>query len=204
MKNFLLSLTATMFLASCSMIGPKSEILHNRSDIDSKISKVIIFPTTDLSGKVSIDAKAINPSVIAGFASIYGADKTIPAGLVIEKVTNNIGNNFYATFIAPLDNASAIEESSKNPKVKKFVADVNNKLGNYQFVIAVLSGSQADYDSGNPVSLHLGLYDTKNTTWKLITKTETKKMIAVKWDVASKALIAKGFSEFKKLNPTQK
>jgi hypothetical protein len=186
------------------MIGPKSEILHNRSDIDSKISKVIIFPTTDLSGKVSIDAKAINPSVIAGFASIYGTDKTIPAGLVIEKITNNIGNNFYATFIAPLDNASAIEESSKNPKVKKFVADVNNKLGNYQFVIAVLSGSQTDYDSGNPVSLHLGLYDTKNTTWKLITKTSTKKMIGVKWDIASKALIAKGFNEFKKLNPTQK
>jgi hypothetical protein len=29
-------------------------------------------------------------------------------------------------------------------------------------------------------------------------------MIGVKWDVASKALIAKGFNEFKKLNPTQK
>ena len=204
MKNFLLSLTAIMFLASCSAIGPKTEILHNSLDGNSKISKVIIFPTTDLSGKISVDAKAINPSVIAGFGSVYGAEKTIPGGLVIEKITNNIGNNFYATFIAPLDNHSAIDESAKNPKVKKFVSDVNKKLGNYQFVIAVLSGSQADYDSVNPVSIQLGLYDTKNTTWKLITKTSTKKMIAVKWDVASKALIAKGFSEFKKLNPTQK
>ena len=204
MKNFLLTITAVILLVLCSVIGPKSHILHNRTDIDSKINKVIIFPTTDLSGKISEDAKAINPAVIAGFGSIFGTEKTIPGGLVIEKITNNIGNNFYATFIAPLDNASAIDESAKNPKVKKFVADVNKKLGNYQFVIAILSGSQADYDSGNPVSLHLGLYDTKNTTWKLITKTETKKMIGVKWEVASKALIAKGFSELKKLNPTQK
>jgi hypothetical protein len=204
MKNFLLSLTAIMFLASCSAIGPKTEILHNRLDANSKISKVIIFPTTDLSGKISVDAKAINPSVIAGYGSVYGADKTIPGGLVIEKITNNIGNNFYATFIAPLDNPSAIDINAKNPKVKKFIAEVNQKLGNYQFVVAVLSGSQSDYDSGNPVSFHLGLYDTKNSTWKLITKTTTKKMIGVNWKTASQSLIAKGFSEFKKLNSTQK
>jgi hypothetical protein len=204
MKNFLLSLTAIMFLASCSAIGPKTEILHNRLDANSKISKVIIFPTSDLSGKISPDAKTINPSVIAGFGSVYGADKTIPGGLVIEKITNNIGNNFYATFIAPLDNPSSINTNAKNPKVKKFITEVNKKLGNYQFVVAVLSGSQSDYDSGNPVSLHLGLYDTKNSTWKLITKTTTKKMIGINWKTASQSLIAKGFSEFKKLNSTQK
>ncbi len=200
MKKSLPILAIIAFVTSCSMIGPKPHTIYERTDLNSKISKVIVFPTTDFSGKVSAGAKSIDPSIIVGWGTVYGADKTIPAGIIIEKVTGAIGNNFYSKFISTLDNVSAIEQVASNPAVKNFASQITEKFGNYQFALAIISGGEAEYNSGNSIYLHLGLFDTKNLTWRLIAKIETKKGAAGNWQVASKAMIANAFDAFKKAN----
>jgi hypothetical protein len=200
MKKTFITAISILLLSSCSAIGPKVHVIHDRSDLEITVNKVIIFPTTDFSGKVSEGAKSINTSVIAGWGSVYGADKTIPAGVIIEKLTNSIGNAVYAKFISGLDNVSEIEQSISDPKVKKFVNEVSKKLGNHQFALAVISGGKAEFDAGGEIHLHLGLFDTKNMTWKLITKIETKKGLVSDYKVASQMLIAKSFEQIKKSN----
>lgn len=204
MKKILLSLAIIILTASCSMIGPKPHVVYERPDLDSKISRIIVFPTTDFNGKVSEAAKSINLSIISGWGGVYGADKTIPAGIVIEKVTNNIGKDSYAKFIKTLDNVSSIEQLGNNPNFKKFVTEITDKLGNYQFALAIVSGGESEYNAGQPVYLHLGLFDTKNLTWRLITKIEAKKTAVSNWKVDSQLMVANSFDFFKKANNKSK
>jgi len=200
MKKILLSLALIILTTSCSMMVPKPHVVYERPDLDSKISKVIIFPTTDFNGKVSESAKNINLSIISGWGGVYGADKTIPAGVLIEKVASGLGKDSYTKFIKTLDNVSGIEQLVSNPNFKKLVTDVTDKLGNYQFALAIISGGEAEYNAGQPIYLHLGLFDTKNLTWRLITKIETKKTAVGNWKIASQVMVANSFEVFKKTN----
>ena len=77
-----------MFLTSCSSFGPKPHVLYSRPDLETKVSKIIVFPTTDFEGKTNQSLKAIDLSVNTAWVNAYGADKVIPAGIVIEKISN--------------------------------------------------------------------------------------------------------------------
>jgi hypothetical protein len=200
MKKSFFTAIAILLLTSCSAIGPKVHVAHDRSDLDVTINKIILFPTTDFSGKVTEDAKEINLSIISGWGGVYGADKTIPAGIVIEKIANSMGNSVYSKFISGIDNVSQIEQTISDPKVKKFVNEIAEKLGNYQFAVAIISGGKTQFDAGQEVHLHLGLFDTKNMTWRLITKAEEKKGLVGNWKAESQMMIAKSFNEIKKMN----
>ena len=199
MKKFLSTLTALTFLASCSAFGPKPHVLYDRPDLDTKVSKIIIFPTTDFSGKTNEGLKSVDLSINAGWAGAYGSDKVIPAGIVIEKISSNIGKEFYKKFISSLDNVSAIEQILQSESVKKFVSEVTGKFGNFQFALAIVSGGEAEYNAGQKIYLHIGLFDTKNLTWRLITKIETQKGAVGNWKIASQAMIFNSFEEIKKM-----
>jgi hypothetical protein len=199
MKKFCSIALVAMFLTSCSSFGPKPHVLYSRPDLETKVSKVIVFPTTDFEGKTNEGLKAIDLSVNTAWVNAYGADKVIPAGILIEKISNKIGGGFYKKFISTLDNISAVEQISQNEVAKKFVSEVTNKFGNFQFALAIVSGNEASYNSGNPVYMHIGLFDTKNLTWKLITKIEVKKGAVGNWKVDSQLMISNSFEEIKRI-----
>ncbi len=189
-----------LFLSSCSAFGPKPQLIYDRADLNTSISKVIIFPTTDFNGKSSEGSKSVDFSINAGWAGTYGSDKVIPAGLVIEKISNGLGNDFYKKFVLSLDKVSAIEQISRNETIKKFAAEVMGKFGNYPFALAIVSGGEAEYNSGQPVRLHIGLFDAKNLTWRLITKIEVQKGKVGNWKLASQSMILNSFDMIKKMN----
>ena len=204
MKKICSIALVAMFLTSCSSFGPKPHVLYSRPDLETKVSKIIVFPTTDFEGKTNQSLKAIDLSVNTAWVNAYGADKVIPAGIVIEKISNKIGGGFYKKFISTLDNVSAVEQISQNEVAKKFVAEVTNKLGNFQFALAIVSGNEESYKNGDPVFLHIGLFDTKNLTWKLITKIEVKKSAVGNWKVDSQLMVSNSFEEIKKIVASKK
>ena len=187
-------------LASCSSFGPKPKLLYDRSDLNTKVSKIIIFPTTDFNGKSSIGSKSIDLSINAAWAGAFGSDKVIPAGIVIEKISNTIGNDFYKKLVGSLDKASGIEQLSKNETIKKFAGEIIGKFGEFPFALAIVSGGEAEYNAGQVVHLHIGLFDAKNLTWRLITKIEVQKGAVGNWKVASQAMISNSFDMIKKIN----
>ena len=199
MKKICSIALVAIFLSSCSSFGPKPHVLYDRPDLNNKVSKIIIFPTTDFNGKTSEGSKSIDLSINASWAGVYGSDKVIPAGIIIEKISNSFGNGFYKKFISALDNVSMVEQIAKNETAKKFVSQVTDKLGNFQFALAIVSGGEAEYNAGQKIYLHIGLFDTKNLTWRLITKIETQKGAVGNWKVASQAMISNSFEEVKKM-----
>lgn len=115
----------------------------------------------------------------------------------------------YKTFISTLDSVSAIEQLVENPKFKNFISKSMDKLSkstggksDVHFALALLSGGEANYDSGESVYLHLGLFDVKALTWKLITKIEINKnnSLVGNWKVDSGLAIQNSFKFFKETN----
>lgn len=199
MKKLFALILVTLFLSSCSSFGPKLHVLYDRPDLETKLNRVVIFPTTDFNGKSSEGSKSVDMSINAAWSNIYGSNKTVPAGLAIAKISDGIGNDFYKKFILALDNVSAVEQIAKNETAKKFVSEVTNQFGTAQFALAIISGGEAEYNSGNPVYLHIGLFDANSLTWRLITKIEAKKGAVGNWKLASQNLVSNSFAEIKKM-----
>ena len=202
MKKLCIATLLALSLASCSSFGPKPQLLYNRTDLDTKVSKIIIFPTTDFNGKSSAGSKSLDLSINAAWAGAFGSDKVIPAGIVIEKISNKMGNDFYKKFVATLDKTSEIEQLSGNKTIKKFAGEIVGKLGEFPFALAIVSGGEAEYNAGQAVHLHIGLFDAKNLTWRLITKIEVQKGAVGNWKLASQAMISNSFDMIKKMNVT--
>ncbi len=200
MKKLYITALLILSLSSCSSFGPKPQVVYDRSDLNTNISKIIIFPTTDFNGKSSKASKAIDLSINAGWAGTFGSNKVIPAGLVIEKIANSLGNDFYKKFVSSLDNVSSIEQISKNETIKKFAGQIAGKLGDFPLALAIISGGEEEYNSGQVVRLHLGLFDAKNLTWRLITKIEIKKGAVGNWKLDSQVMISNSFDMIKKMN----
>jgi hypothetical protein len=197
-KLYSLSLIV-LFLSSCSSFGPKTQILYERPDLTTKLEKVVIFPTTDFQGKSSEGSKSVEMSINASWTNIYGSDKTIPAGPAIAKISDGIGNDFYKNFITALDDVGAVEYIAQNETAKKFISEVTDKFGTAQFAIAIISGGEVEYNAGQPIHLHIGLFDANSLSWKLITKIEAKKVLIGNWKITSQSLVANSFDEIKKI-----
>ena len=200
MKKLCTATLLILSLASCSAFGPKPQLLYDRADLNTKVSKIIIFPTTDFNGKSSAGSKSIDLSINAAWAGAFGSDKVIPAGIVIEKISNTIGNDFYKKLVVSLDKISGIEQLSRNETIKKFAGEIMGKFGEFPFALAIVSGGEVEYNAGQTVHLHIGLFDAKNLTWRLITKIEVQKGAVGNWNLASQAMISNSFDMIKKMN----
>lgn len=87
----------------------------------------------------------------------------------------------------------------KDPKIRKFVSQVSSKLGNYHFALAIVNGDKKTYDAKKNVTLHIGVFDSKNVTWKWITKIKDKKGMIGNWTASSISMVNNSFSLVKKL-----
>lgn len=192
------------FFASCGLLGPRPNVVYHRPDITTPVNKVIIFPTTDFNGVVSEGAKSVNMSLVSSWGSLYGKDKVIPAGPVIEKITQNLGKDAYMKIVKSLDNTSAVEQLHKNPQIRDFISQVTNKLGNHNFALALISGGEKEYDAKQPVYLNVGMFDTESLTWKWITKIEGQKGMMGNWTATSGTMVSNSFDKIEELEKIKK
>ena len=175
MKHLFVVLLLSAIISSCGTFGPKPHVVYHRPDLKTEVSKLIVFPVTDFEGYQSEGAKKLDSSVVSAWAELYGKDKVIPGGTVLYKLIQGRNKNSYGKLIHSLDNVSQVEQLHKNPRIRKFISRVTKKFGNYHFAFAIENGGPKFYENGKPVLLHIGLFDSKNMTWKWITKIQDKK-----------------------------
>jgi hypothetical protein len=198
MKHVLL-LSAVMVLSSaCSHFSAKPEVVYHRADLGEVQNKVVVFPALNFMGVKSKGSEEINRSVLSNWTQLYGTDKVIPAGPVADKISK-ANPRFYTHLISSFDNVSAIEQMGRNPEFKKVVTKITNELGNHHLAFSIIDGDSTTFAEGKPVRIHFGLFDTKNLTWKWITKVEDKKGMLSKWEVSSSAMISNSFEKAKSL-----
>ncbi|MBT3586443.1 MAG: hypothetical protein HN509_16160 [Halobacteriovoraceae bacterium] len=201
MKHLLLIALLAAFISSCGTFGPKPQTVYHRKDLKTKVSKLIVFPVTDFQGRQSAGAKKLDVSVSSAWAELYGKEKVVPGGAVLYKLIQATGKDSYKKLISSLDNISAVEQLHKNPKVRKFISKVTKKFGNYHFALAIENGGPKYYKDGKPVLLHIGLFDSKNMTWKWITKIKDQKgtLSFGGYDGASMGMVSNSFDLIEKL-----
>ena len=208
-----IALILLLAISSCSFLSknsPKPHVVYERNDLKNQVQYLVIFPVSDFSGKSDNNTKSLDISIQSGFANIYGSKNTIPgAGIIVKELADLMNKEVYKTFISTLDSVSAIEQLVENPKFKNFISKSMDKLSkstggksDVHFALALLSGGEANYDSGESVYLHLGLFDVKALTWKLITKIEINKnnSLVGNWKVDSGLAIQNSFKFFKETN----
>ncbi|MFM7620501.1 MAG: hypothetical protein ACKO47_02725 [Alphaproteobacteria bacterium] len=187
-----------LVLTSCKIsIGSKAEIVYNRQDLDVKVNKIIMFPTTGFDGKVNNGSKYVDTTIIAGWASTYGVKNTIPTGILIEKVTSKIGSNFYGMFLDTMNDQSMLEKVEKNEQFKKFSKQVTEKLGNYYFAVSTINGGEKEYLAGKKIEMYVGLFDPKNLAWRIISKISVKKSAIPNWKIDSQIMVNNSFTAIK-------
>ncbi|GDX35557.1 hypothetical protein LBMAG18_00680 [Alphaproteobacteria bacterium] len=204
MKKLYISIIL-LVLTSCKVsIGSKAEIIYNRDDLDSKISKIIMFPTTGFDGKVNNGSKFVDTSIVAGWASTYGVKNTIPSGMLVEKLASKIGSNFYGMFLKTMNDQSILEKVEKNDQFKKFSKQVTSNLGNYYFAVSTINGGEKEYLAGKKIEMYVGLFDPKNLAWRIISKISVKKSAIANWKIDSQFLVNNSFAAIKEaLNQDQ-
>jgi hypothetical protein len=189
------------FTAACALVQPKSVVdVYYRGDLNTQTSKVIVFPLLDLSGKKVTGARNVEMSLLSKWADAYGKENIIPAGPVIEQLA---GNANFMEFIKSLDNTSAVEQLHQNPRIREVLSAITDKLGNYNIAVALIDGGSQDFESGKQIHLNIGYFDTKNLTWKWITKTSTVKGKLGKWELSANGMVNDSFKEIKARNKAQ-
>jgi len=182
-------------LASCGTFGPKPETVYTRPDLKTKVSKLIVFPVTDFEGKQSEGANKLDSAVASAWADLYGKEKVVPGGTVLYKLIQSQGKDSYKKIISAADDTSMVEQLHKNKKIREFIKKVTSKFGNYHFAFAITDGGSKTFDNGQPVRLHVGLFDSANLTWKWITKIQDKKgtLSFGGYDASSMSMVSNSF-----------
>jgi len=202
MKLFASLLVAVpLLLTSCGTFGPRPKTVYTRTDLDSKVSKLIVFPVTDFSGRQTASSKKMDTAVVSAWSDLYGKDKVIAGGPILYKMIQKFGKESYQKLISAADNVSAVEQLHKDKRIRNFVKKVTSKFGNFHFAFALTQGGKKSYDNGKPVYLNIGLFDSANMTWNWITKIEDKKgsLSFGGYDGASMSMVSNSFDLIKDL-----
>jgi hypothetical protein len=94
---------------------------------------------------------------------------------------------------------SAVEQLAATPAFRDTVAKVTSQIGNHHLAFSIINGDSAAFEQGRAVTIHLGLFDTHNLTWKWITKVEDTKGRLSKWEVTSSSMISNSFAAARNL-----
>ena len=187
------------FLQACST--KYAQISYSRPDIETDVSAVFVFPTTTHDGEVNTATQLVGASIYSKWSSIYGK-KAIPTGPDIEQLLKqkNI-REAYMKVVSTLDNVSVLEQTLRNENVKKFLNLLIEELKigkDSRIALSIMFRTEKGYDKGEPVYVNIGLFDVNNLTWKLITKTESKKGTITTFKVDYNGIVNQHFSSIKK------
>lgn len=180
------------------MFGPKPQLVYHRPDLPKVENKIILFPTLDFNGKKSKGAIEINNKIQASWSNLYGADRVLSADLISDEISKKFPD-FYINLIKSIDNISIIEQLHKNQKIRDALSEITAKLGNHHLGFSIINGGSEEFSQDKKISIHTGIFDTKNLTWKWITKIEDKKDKISNWDIFHSTLIANSFEYSKNI-----
>jgi len=182
----------------CAMLQPQSAVeVYYRSDLDTQTGKVIVFPLLSSDGRKAEGAQNVELSMLGKWADMYGKTNIIPAGPVLEQLA---GNDGFQEFIKALDNTSAVEQTHQNPRIREVVSAITGKLGNYNLALAIIDGGPQEFNAGKEIRLSIGFFDSRNMTWKWITKTGARKGKLGRWEMASSNMVNSSFKEIETKN----
>ena len=189
-----------LVLVGCSSVGPKPQVIYHRPDVKSTTNKVIAMPVTDFNGKRSTAAKTMEPQILAGWAKMYGKARVVPAGPVVDQFSPDQAEQ-YLKLLQTLDDVSVFEQMHQDPKFRDVIAKITGAAGAANLAFAIVNGGSTEYDNGQPVRLHLAIFDVRNMTWKWITKVEdTKSMFFGKFEVSAMQMVSNSFSTARAVN----
>jgi hypothetical protein len=193
--------------------------------ISSVLYPTLITRTSNYFGKSNMNLQSFNGSIddfrfynrILSSSEIY----SLYSNNLLTTVNNNyvFSNNATTANIFPKQliligqNVLRQYNTLNNANFKKFVSTLTDKISDtskskteYHFALAIVSGGEKEYNAGQSVYLHLGLFDVKNFTWRVITKIEIKKGNSplAKWEIDSQQAIHSSIQYFQAMNESKK
>ncbi len=200
MKRSLLAIAGIAVLsAGCSMLSPKRPMdVYSRAGAPARTARVILLPLLDFTGGRPANAEDLELTLRAKWGGLYGAKNLVPAGPAAAALA---GSGAFLDLIQTLGNTRAIRPQRQTPELRALLAALTAKLGNYDIALAIVSGGKAEFDSGAPVRLHIGCFDTETLAWKWITRTAATKGKVSKWEVDSIGMVSDSFKRIAALEP---
>ncbi|MEI7529337.1 MAG: tetratricopeptide repeat protein [Elusimicrobiota bacterium] len=200
MKRSLLAIAGIAVLsAGCSMLSPKRPMdVYSRAGVPARTARVILFPLLDFTGGRPVNAEDLELMLRGKWGGLYGAKNLVPAGPAAAALA---GSGAFLDLIQALGNTRAIGPQRQTPELRTLLAALTAKLGNYDIALAMVSGGKAEFDSGAPVRLHIGCFDTETLAWKWITRTAATKGKVSKWEVDSIGMVSDSFKRIAALEP---
>lgn len=198
MKKIFIVSVLCFLLQACS--SKQAEVVYTRPDVKTNASAVIVLPTTTPNAEVNNSTQLISNAIYADWAKIYGK-KAIPAGPALEQLLKQ--KNFkkaYIKLIETFDSVSGIEQVLKNANIQKFLRAITDNLGatgDVRFAFSILHGDEESYNKGESLYLNVGLFDVSGATWKVITKTESKKGQLTNFKVDFGGIVKQHFNSIK-------
>ncbi|MCX5791103.1 MAG: tetratricopeptide repeat protein [Elusimicrobia bacterium] len=197
MKRSLLAIAGIAVLsAGCSLLSPKRPMnVYSRAGAPARTTRVILLPLLDFTGGRPADAKDLELTLRGKWGELYGAKNLVPAAAELA------GNGALLELIRTLGNTGAAGPQRQDPQLRALLAPLTAKLGNYNLALAIVSGGKAGFDSGVPVRLHIGCFDTETFAWRWITRTAATKGKVSKWEVDSIGMVSDSFKRIAALEP---
>jgi len=179
---------------ACAILQPKPTVqVYYRADLETKGDKLIIMPLLSFDGKKAEGVKNVELALLEQWNGIYGKANIIPAGPALAQLPDST----LAELVKSLDTASAVEQIASDGKLKDAVRMITGKIGGYNMGVAMIDANDKDFISGKPVHLNIGIFDTRNMTWKWIAKGVTEKGRLGRWEMASAMLVRENFKAVK-------
>jgi hypothetical protein len=201
-KRFIGSIAAMGLLAA--MVGCASDAknvnVYHRVDVDTKSSKVIIFPMLLLQdGKLSAgNAEYSNPIAEAllgkSWVGDLGADNAV---LVPRMVLDKIPGAWNAvdSMVKVLDVSSVVEQSGDTGKL---LTEVTSKFGKGAFAFALVTADKKQFEATKKVQVNMGLFDTQKMTWKWLTKNSYEGgLVPIPYEKVVQDLVAQSYDALK-------
>ena len=199
-------------LSGCAMLqklrDTKSHV-YLRADVNTSESKILTFPlllkreSGFAEANKNVDDTSMEALVGSSWAGELGKDNVVPVPkAIISEIPK--GWESLGTIVRVLDTASAVEQTIDSPEVKKLIKTIGEKtqagVGDLAMGFALVFEDEETFKATKVLHGNMGLFDTKQLTWKWITKVEFRYKVPVTYEVAIQDLFAESWKILKEKN----
>jgi hypothetical protein len=186
-------------MAGCASTAQNVNVML-RNDVDTRSSKVIVFPMLLLNnGQLSAaNTQYSNPFVEAMLAKSWAGDLGTDNTVVVPRaVLDKIPGGWTAVdaIVKVLDASAVVEQAGITGK---FMTEMTSKFGKGAFAFALVTADKSQFEASKSVQVNMGLFDTQKMTWKWITKHSYKAgIVPLPYEKVVQDLVSESYSALK-------